>query len=107
MAVTSRPFRWFCLLALWPVAIFAAPEPSHAPSWPHEQSDIAPSALFTWRKLDNGVRYAILPHATPSKHVSLRLLVETGSLQENEHQRGYAHFVEHMAFNGTEHFLAG
>jgi len=78
-----------------------------APVWPHERSDIAPSPRVTWGRLDNGLRYAILPNATPAKLVSLRLLVLTGSLHERDDERGYAHFVEHMAFNGTRHFPAG
>jgi zinc protease len=78
-----------------------------APAWPHESSDIAPSPRVTWGKLENGLRYAILPNRTPEKLVSLRLLVLTGSLHERDDERGYAHFVEHMAFNGTRNFPAG
>lgn len=78
-----------------------------APPWPHERSDIAPSARVTWGRLENGLRYAILPNRTPEKLVSLRLLVLTGSLHERDDERGYAHFVEHMAFNGTRNFPAG
>ena len=45
----------------------------------------------------------IFCHAT-SPAQELRLLVESGSLQETEEQRGLAHFTEHMAFKGTTHF---
>ncbi|MEM7697091.1 MAG: insulinase family protein [Verrucomicrobiota bacterium] len=76
-------------------------------SFAHEVSDLAPDPAVTWGKLENGVRYAILPNAEPPDRVSLRLHVEAGSLMENEDQQGLAHFIEHMAFNGTTHFPAG
>ena len=55
-------------------------------------------------ELDNGLRYFIKENPYPEGRVSLRLVVNAGSLQEEEDQRGIAHFLEHMAFNGTEHF---
>ncbi len=54
--------------------------------------------------LDNGLRYFIRPNARPEKRAELRLVVNAGSVLEDDDQRGLAHFVEHMAFNGTEHF---
>ncbi|MDD9175062.1 insulinase family protein [Aliivibrio finisterrensis] len=53
-------------------------------------------------QLDNGFRYHIYPDR--EKEVSIRFIVHAGSFQETENQKGYAHFVEHMAFNGSEHF---
>jgi zinc protease len=58
-------------------------------------------AYFT---LDNGFRSALKTHAEPTGRLSLRLYVNAGSLMESEDQRGLAHFLEHMAFNGTRHF---
>lgn len=52
--------------------------------------------------LSNGMQVYLLPRDQPG--VELRLLVNSGSLQESEQQRGLAHFVEHMAFKGTRHF---
>lgn len=75
--------------------------------WPHRGSDLQPDASATFGTLENGVRFVILPHAEPPGRASLRLYVEAGSLQENEEQRGLAHFLEHMAFNGTKNFPAG
>ncbi|NOH95947.1 M16 family metallopeptidase [Vibrio sp. 99-70-13A1] len=53
-------------------------------------------------ELDNGLKYHIYPDK--EQPVSVRMIVHAGSLQENEQQKGYAHFVEHMAFNGSENF---
>lgn len=66
----------------------------------------AEAPLFTG-KLDNGLRYAVLPHASPKGDISLRLIVHAGALDEREDERGFAHFVEHMAFNGTKRHPPG
>ncbi len=58
-------------------------------------------------RLPNGVRFYLRQNARPDNRVSLRLAVDVGSIQEEDDQRGLAHFLEHMAFNGTEHFKPG
>jgi zinc protease len=57
--------------------------------------------------LPNGLKFYIRKNARPEKRVSLRLAVKAGSLEEHEDQLGLAHLIEHMAFNGSEHFKAG
>lgn len=52
----------------------------------------------------NGLRYYILENREPENRAELRLVVNVGSILESEDQLGLAHFLEHMAFNGTEHF---
>lgn len=54
--------------------------------------------------LENGLRYYIRNHTEPQKRAELRLVVKTGSILEDNDQLGLAHFVEHMAFNGTKNF---
>lgn len=54
--------------------------------------------------LGNGMNYKILKNEEPENRIFLRLAVKAGSLFEEDDQKGVAHFVEHMAFNGTEHF---
>ncbi|MBM4186152.1 MAG: insulinase family protein [Gemmatimonadetes bacterium] len=54
--------------------------------------------------LPNGLRYFIRRNTRPEKRAELRLVVNAGSILEDDDQRGLAHFVEHMAFNGTRHF---
>jgi len=75
--------------------------------WAHDTSDIAPDPSVTFGSLDNGIRYAIMPNSEPPKRISMRLFVDAGSLMESEDQLGLAHFIEHMAFNGTKNFPAG
>lgn len=68
-------------------------------------SDIVPvDPELTKGSFDNGLTYYIRHNETPENRLVLRLGVNAGSVLENENQRGLAHFVEHMAFNGTENF---
>src|SRR5262245_6473816 len=55
-------------------------------------------------RLPNGVRYYIRANPAPRNRAELRLVVSAGSILEDDNQRGLAHFVEHMAFNGTRNF---
>ena len=52
--------------------------------------------------LENGLKYHLYP--MDSKEVSIRLLVHVGSTAEESSQLGYAHYVEHLAFEGSENF---
>jgi zinc protease len=61
------------------------------------------SAVVTGR-LPNGIRYFIRRNVKPEKRAELRLAVNAGSILEDDAQAGLAHFVEHMAFNGTRRF---
>ena len=58
-------------------------------------------------RLPNGLRYFLRYNARPEKRVSMRLAVNAGAIQEDANQRGLAHFLEHMAFNGTKNFKPG
>lgn len=55
-------------------------------------------------KLPNGLTYYIRRNAEPAKRAELRLVVRAGSVLERDDQQGLAHFMEHMAFNGTKNF---
>ena len=73
----------------------------------HEGSDLKPDPAVRYGTLPNGLRYALRANAEPKQRASLRLLIEAGSLHETDDQRGLAHFLEHMAFNGSEHYAPG
>ena len=55
-------------------------------------------------RLENGLTYYIQHNPKPENKLELRLALKAGAMQEDERQLGLAHFVEHMAFNGSEHF---
>ena len=54
--------------------------------------------------LENGLKYAILPNQFPENTVELRLIVNAGSFSDPENKEGLAHYLEHMAFNGSKNF---
>jgi zinc protease len=59
---------------------------------------------ITTGRFANGLRYYLRTNKKPEKRAELRLVVNAGSILEDRDQSGLAHFVEHMAFNGTKHF---
>ena len=75
-----------------------------ARGWAQDQSDIKADRRTLYGTLSNGMRYVIHENQLPPGRVSFRLHVDAGSLSEKESQRGVAHFLEHMVFNGTETF---
>jgi zinc protease len=76
-----------------------------APSvFPGVESDQPADPALVQGVLPNGFGYAILPNQEPRNRISMRLVVGVGSMHESEKERGYAHFVEHMAFRGTEKY---
>lgn len=70
--------------------------------WPQAVSDVAPDPRVRFGVLPNGLRYAIQKNATPPGQAALRLWIDAGSLDETDEQQGLAHFLEHMAFNGSK-----
>ncbi len=65
---------------------------------------IPPDPAVITGTLENGLTFFIHENDQPENRVELRLAVNVGSIVEDEDQLGLAHFVEHMAFNGTENF---
>ena len=55
-------------------------------------------------KLSNGLTYYILHNEWPEHVANFYIAQRVGSIQENDNQRGLAHFLEHMAFNGSKNF---
>jgi zinc protease len=67
---------------------------SDLPFWPKVKKGVLP----------NGLTYYVLQHSKPEKRAYLWIAINAGAVQEDDDQRGLAHFVEHMAFNGTKNF---
>lgn len=66
--------------------------------------DVPADTAIRTGKLANGLTYYVRHNNYPEHHVNFYIAQRVGSIQEEESQRGLAHFLEHMAFNGTENF---
>src|SRR5438876_6627994 len=104
ISVTVKPVALFgaAVLAaatMTPSSIASAQQPSATGSTP-----LPFDPAVTAGTLSNGMRYYIRENHKPEKRAELRLVVNAGSVLEDENQRGLAHMVEHMAFRGTKKF---
>ena len=86
-----------------PAAVRATP----ANVWPQSYVDLPADPAMRFGVLPNGMRYVVMRNATPGGQASLRLRINAGSLDETDAQQGLAHFLEHMAFNGSTHVPKG
>lgn len=75
--------------------------------WGYEATDVVEDGSITYGVLENGMRYAIRANPIPDGSASFRMHVDFGSLAESEAEQGLAHFIEHMAFNGTTNVPEG
>jgi len=91
------------LFVLLLVVLAAAPLGAQADRFALDQK-IPVDPRITVGQLANGLRYWIRENREPKNRAELRLVVNAGSVLEDEDQRGLAHVVEHLAFNGTTHF---
>ena len=90
------------MIVRWLVVLIFFSTPARA------QTDLAgklpPDPKVEVGKLPNGITYYIRQNKKPDQKVELRLVVNAGSVLEDEDQQGLAHLSEHMAFRGTAHF---
>ena len=70
--------------------------------WAQTTSDVKADPDIRFGTLPNGMRFAIRRQTIPANQASLRLWFDAGSLMETDAQAGLAHFLEHMAFNGSK-----
>jgi zinc protease len=91
----------FAVSVLISGAAFAQLAPQ--PGFPQERyQDFTPDPAIKYGTLPNGMRYAIQRWPTPKGEASIRLRIAAGSYMERDEQSGLMHFLEHMAFNGSE-----
>jgi zinc protease len=113
-----RWYVWRIFLLSGVIAWFFLGGPAHAEKipgdndclttkWPAESAGLVGDPTLVRGKLANGFRYVLNQHQEPKNRVAIYLAVQAGSLNETDDQRGLAHFLEHMMFNGTDNFPAG
>jgi zinc protease len=85
----------------------ANPQTEAAKAWNFAASDVPVDPNIVFGVLPNGMKYALLKNSTPKDSVVLRMRFAVGSFAEADDQRGLAHFLEHMAFNGSTNVPEG
>jgi len=90
---------------LWVLLIFSCAAPQHRIIVPDQGIQIDPGIVYG--VLDNGFQYILKKNSIPTDHVTIHLNIFAGSMHETKEQQGVAHFLEHMLFNGSEHFKPG
>lgn len=104
-----RLFGFFAL-SLIPMHAHASQAPDGATrtaAWNSDKSEFTPDESIIYGKLDNGLTYAIKPNDRPQNQILLRMAIDFGSAAEADDELGLAHFIEHMAFNGTTNVAEG
>ncbi|TFI56686.1 insulinase family protein [Sphingomonas parva] len=87
--------------------IGAGAMPLHAAEPIPAEAKLVPAPAIRTGTLANGMRYAVVRNGTPRDAVSIRLLLKVGSFDEGDDERGFAHFIEHLAFRSTRHAPGG
>ena len=111
MSLPARYARPFLLVA--PLLLIAAPPPvaaepaesaraSKDTPWLYRGSDVPQDKEWNFGELRNGVRYAVRKNGVPPGQVSIRIVVDAGSLHEADSERGYAHLIEHLSFRESK-----
>ncbi len=89
----------------WCAALLALAAIVRADAAPNDPIPRRPDAVV--HRAPSGLTVVTIPHRAEPGHVSLHLIVHAGSLRETDDQRGLAHFLEHMAFNGSRSYPPG
>ncbi len=95
-----KKFSQFVALLLLVLCLFTSAEAQ--PKDLKTKLPVDPAVIIG--KLDNGLTYYIRHNGKPENRAELQIVVKAASIQEEDDQAGLAHFIEHMCFNGTEHF---
>lgn len=87
-----------------------SPAPRAVPGagpWLYRGSDVPQDKAWIFGVLPNGLRYAVRRNGVPPGQISVRMLIDAGSLYETDPQRGYAHLIEHLTFRDSKYLKAG
>ena len=103
MTVLRSLFLALAILLVFPAAAQTGAQTGD-PDWLYRGSDIARDPAWRFGTLPNGLKYAVRRNALPAGQVSIRIRIDAGALHEEDGERGWAHFIEHMLFRGTESF---
>ncbi len=107
-ALRLTALLWASLIVLaLPATAAETGHPMPAIAFPQEHSELKADPAQVYGRLPNGMTYVIQKNQTPVRSATILFRVDLGSMMETEKQKGLAHFVEHMAFQGTTHIPRG
>ena len=106
MAMKSVSVLIACLGLSSGCAVFNAAA-AWMPQVEQKQDTLSTDPRVVTGELPCGLRYYVMNHDNPPKRAAVWMHIDTGSLNETERQRGIAHYLEHMAFNGSKNFPPG
>ncbi len=86
-----------------PARARAAPIAKSTEPWLYRGSDVPHDPDWVFGELPNGLRYAVRRNGVPPDQVSIRIRIDAGSLHERDHERGYAHLIEHLVFRQSKY----
>src|SRR5689334_7080701 len=95
--------KWFASFSIFTIGLLVMLAPISARADEPLPSD---PANITGQ-LDNGMHYIVRKHSVPPARAVMWVHLHTGALNETDKQRGIAHYLEHMAFNGSDNFKPG
>jgi len=90
-----------------PEAKFAPVPPQPGSDWLYKGSDVPQDKAWIFGTLPNGLRYAVRHNGVPPGQISIRVLVDAGSMYETDPQQGYAHLIEHLTFRQSKYLKEG
>ena len=102
----TQTYKTFALLLFAACSFFAHASSKQQALW-YTPTDIPVDSAFQVSQLENGMRVIMIDHDVPKQSMSIQMYIDAGSHQDPKPYAGIAHFLEHMAFNGSSHVEEG
>ncbi len=102
MSIVRLAWVFPSLFLLLSACEIVSPSSGDSSIWAHENNSLPVVQGVRYGQLANGMRYAIAQNKTPQNNATIRFQIDFGSIHESDNEQGLAHFIEHMAFQGSE-----
>ncbi|MCY9845745.1 insulinase family protein [Vibrio caribbeanicus] len=102
----TQTYKTFALLLFASCSFFAHASSKQQALW-YTPTDIPVDNAFQVSQLENGMRVIMVDNDVPKQSMTIQMYIDAGSHQDPEPYAGIAHFLEHMAFNGSSHVEEG
>lgn len=106
LGIILKLFFNIILSSFWFIYLPSTFASNESPLW-FTQTDVSLDPRYKSILLGNGLRVVTIENTSPKQRVSIRMFIDAGSFQEEGNESGLAHFLEHMAFNGSTNIPEG